>query len=220
MTMDRLETELQRLYGAPQGGGRVRAAVLELARPADWQTLARVWQGAQADLDLPPPAIAVNGRDGHQLWFSLAPSVEAAQATALLEALIAHYLHDVPPERIAMTPSAAPPVEVEAGRWSAFVAQDLASLFADEPWLDLPPGADAQAEMLSRLKSIQPEALERALERLSAAAVPPPAAVAAPAPAPDASDPRRFLLSVMNDPAVDLRLRIEAAKALLPLSPR
>ncbi|QJW84825.1 hypothetical protein HK414_17985 [Ramlibacter terrae] len=199
----------------------MRAAVLELARPARWDTLAAAWQGVQAELDLPPPAIAVNGRDGHQLWFSLAPSIEPAQATALLEALIARYLPEVPPDRIAMTPSAAPPTEVVAGRWSAFVAQDLASVFADEPRLDLPPSADAQADMLSRLKSIQPEALENALERLRAAAAP----ASAPAPAAAAAtageaDPRRFLLSVMNDPAVDLRLRIEAAKALLPSSHR
>ena len=227
MATDRLETELQRLYGAPQGGGRVRAAVLELARPARWETLAAAWQGVQADLDLPAPAIAVNGCDGHQLWFSLAPSVEPAQATALLDALIARYLAEVPPDRIAMTPSVAPPTEVAAGRWSAFVAPDLASVFADEPWLDMPPSADAQADMLARLKSIPPEALERARERLRAAAAPPvarvPAASAAggtaAAPAADA-DPRRFLLGVMNDPAVDLRLRIEAAKALLPSSQR
>jgi len=29
-------------------------------------------------------------------------------------------------------------------------------------------------------------------------------------------DPKGFLLGVMNDPAVELHLRIEAAKALLP----
>ena len=30
------------------------------------------------------------------------------------------------------------------------------------------------------------------------------------------TDPRRVLLSVMNDPALEMALRIEAAKALLP----
>ncbi len=34
----------------------------------------------------------------------------------------------------------------------------------------------------------------------------------------DGLDPRRFLLAVMNDPAAELRWRIEAAKALLPHS--
>ena len=32
-----------------------------------------------------------------------------------------------------------------------FVAPDLAALFADEPWLDLPPSSDAQADLLARL---------------------------------------------------------------------
>ncbi|HEY8356618.1 MAG TPA: hypothetical protein VIL30_04070 [Ramlibacter sp.] len=219
--MDRIETELQRLYGAPQGGGRVRAAVLELARPASWDALARVWHGAQAELDLPPAAIAVNGRDGHQLWFSLAPDIALSQATALLAGLRAHYLAEVPPERIADIPSSTPPTEVAPGRWSAFIAPDLAAVFADEAWLDMPPSPDQQAEMLSRLKPIQPEALERALDRLRPAAAPqPPVQAPAPAasPGPDGADARAFLLSVMNDPAVALALRIEAAKALLPIT--
>jgi hypothetical protein len=36
--------------------------VLELARPAEWPPLARVWQAVQAELGLPAPAIAVSGR--------------------------------------------------------------------------------------------------------------------------------------------------------------
>ncbi|MBQ0941796.1 hypothetical protein KAK07_00470 [Ideonella sp. 4Y16] len=42
-----------------------------------------------------------------------------------------------------------------------------------------------------------------------------PAAVPVAAAA-DTADPRAFLLPVMNDPAVPLALRIDAAKALLP----
>ena len=64
--MSRLPQEWQRLYAvsAPSTGdtasplladaqGRVRAAVVELARPADWAALSAVWQGVQADLGLP-----------------------------------------------------------------------------------------------------------------------------------------------------------------------
>ena len=54
---------------APPG---VRGLVLELARPAEWPPMARLWQGVQADLGWPAPAIVVNGVDGYQLWFSLA----------------------------------------------------------------------------------------------------------------------------------------------------
>jgi hypothetical protein len=188
--------------------------VLELARPASWDVLSRVWQGVQADLELPAPAIAVSGSDGYQLWFSLSESVPVAQAMAFLQSLCRRYLGDVKPERIVMQPAvdaSVPPIEVAPGFWSAFVASDLASLFTDEPWLDLPPGDDAQADLLSRLQSMKPGDFKRALGPASA---PTPPALA------DASvtglDPRRFLLQVMNDPATELHLRIEAAKALLP----
>jgi len=87
------------------------------------------------------------------------------------------------------------------------VAPDLAPVFAEEPWLDTPPGEEGQADLLARLQSIK------------SAALPGPAAAAAagatPAPATN-SDPKRFLLEVMNDASVPLALRIEAAKALLP----
>jgi hypothetical protein len=195
--------------------------VLELAGPPGWPDLARAWQGVQADLGLPAPAIAVSGRDGHQLWFSLAQPVPAAQALEFLAALRQRYLPDVEPGRVSMRPcGAAPPVEVASGQWSAFVAPDLAALFADEPWLDLPPSAEAQADLLSRLASTTPDDWRRALERLQ-----PPAPAAAergpdtkedPATPRPALDPRRFLLDVMSDPAMDMRWRIEAAKALLP----
>jgi hypothetical protein len=263
--MNRLQAELQRLYlshdperpdsaepGLAGPDGRGRAMVLELARPASWNALGKVWQGVQADLELPAPAIAVSGTDGYQLWFSLAQPVPAAQATDFIESLRQRYLGDVAPERVGMLPFAAaaapaqsdwvlPCVQRAPGRWSAFVTSDLAGLFEDEPWLDLPPSPDAQADLLSRLKSIEADDLKRASERLgsaspagssgstgsmaSAQAAPAPAVPARPAagrietrsaPAADSADPRRFLLGIMNDPAVELHLRMEAAKALLP----
>ncbi|NPC55320.1 hypothetical protein [Caenimonas soli] len=240
--MNRLQAELQRLYLSPDmereaadpeepglvgPGGRVRAMVLELARPASWDGLAKVWRGVQVDLELPAPSIAVSGIDGYQLWFSLSESVSVAQAIAFLDLLRRRYLGDIPQEHIGMKPSAdasapghaqhevLPPAQRAAGRWSAFVAPDLAALFADEPWLDLPPGADAQADLLSRLNSMKPADLKRALERLRPADTP-GSAQAPPAAATDSPDPRRFLLEIMNDRTIELHLRIEAAKALLP----
>jgi hypothetical protein len=257
--MNRLQAELQRLYhshdaqrealgpeepGLVGPGERVRALVLELARPASWDSLAKVWRGVQVDLELPAPSIAVSGIDGYQLWFSLSESISVAQATAFLESLRTHYLGDIAQERIGTKPSAEasapghaqhevlPPVQRAPGRWSAFVAPDLATLFADEPWLDFPPGPDAQADLLSRLASIKPADFKRALERLRPVDAPgstqaPPAIVGAPgsdpsqmhappAAAANSADPRRFLLEVMNDGTIELHLRIEAAKALLP----
>ena len=118
--MNRLQQELQRLYGLPAGAslgldldarglvdepGRVRAMVLELARPADWAALSAVWGGVQADLALPAPAIAVNGSDGCQLWFSLLEPVLVPQAAAFLDALRCRYLGDIAPVRVAMLPA-------------------------------------------------------------------------------------------------------------------
>ena len=242
--MNRLQAELQRLFffpGAPgEPGahaslagpdGTVRAMVLQLAGAGGWDALSAVWQGVQADLELPAPAIAVVG-DAYQLWFALAQPVPAQDAAAFLEGLRMRYLAGVLPARVTALPAAdgdatvsVPPREVATGCWSAFVAPDLASLFAEETWLDLPPSADAQADLLSRLQVAGAADFARARERL-AAGTPPDgssanAAQAAPQAAlPQHADARRFLLDVMNDPVVDLALRIEAAKALLPYSGR
>jgi len=250
--MSTLPAELDRLYlarGAEPGlvtpDGRVRALVLELARPADWTLLSTVWRGVQTDLELPAPAIAVSGIDAYQLWFSLAEPVSALQARAFLESLRLRYLSGVAPGRIAMMPSidAASPGKIQhallvpalqptTSQWSAFVAPDLAAIFSEEPWLDLPPNPDAQANVLSRLECIKPAVFQAALEQLR------PAMEAQTAPKTSQTDetnvstanrgikatslhgssldPKSFLLGVMNDQTVELHLRIEAAKALLP----
>lgn len=257
--MTRLQSELQRLYSLPalsgpqtiagelplvSPDGQVRAMVLALARPATWEAMGKVWRGVQAELELPAPAIAVNGVDGYQLWFSLSHAVPAAQARAFLDGLRRRYLGDIAAQRVMLRPSAqglghsvdvVPALVGNAGCWSAFVAPDLAAVFADEPWLDLEPSAEAQADLLSRLACIKPEAFSLALERLEAVA---DAAIAAPSDAqgeaaaspgifePGApratqvrhTDPRAFLLEVMNNDSIALPLRIEAAKALLPHS--
>lgn len=216
--LNRLQTELQRL------GLAGSALVLELTGPGAWSALAKVWQGVQADLQLPAPVIAVNGADGYQLWFALSQAAPAAQATAFLAALRGRYLADIAPERIRThTPPAVgvPPLEQSPGHWSAFVAPDLAAVFADDPCLDLAPGADAQADLLSRIQAIAPEDFERVLAGLapSACAANVPSGGEAVAPDRTQTDPRRFLEGVMNDPAVALALRIEAAKALLQRGP-
>jgi len=220
--VSRLQAELQRLYGGPEAGRSdpLRTIVLELARPASWVDIAKVWQGVQADLGLPAPAIAVSGSDAYQLWFSLEQRVSAAQAMSFVEALRKRYLADVEPRRVSLQPGCVfPAAEVAPGHWSAFVTPDLAALFADEPWLDLPPGADAQADLLSRVGSAKADAWQQALELLGPATAATTSSTERQAtePAPSADlEPRQFLLDVMNDRAIDMHLRIEAAKALLP----
>ncbi|MET0349402.1 MAG: hypothetical protein ABW067_06425 [Rhizobacter sp.] len=215
--MSRLDSQRQRLYGAG------RALVLSLGRPADWELVSRVWQGVQLDLELPAPAIAVSGTDAYQLWFSVASPVSREDALAFLDALRQRYWPDVKPVRVsAVAGDAVPavPTEVDAdGNWSAFVARDLAPVFADTPWLDIPPNDDGQAELLQGLGMITPELWAEARARLA------PVEAVSPAPAPavgigtaTTSDPHAFLLRVMNDPSAPLALRIDAAKALLPFT--
>ncbi len=242
--MTTLQSELRRLYlvgdtnspepegGGPKlitGDGRVRALVLELARPADWTALSAVWQGVQADLELPAPAIAVSGADGFQLWFSLAEPIGVAQAQVFLESLRLRYLGAIATARIGLMPSATqlvpvvPAEQYGTGLWSAFVAPDLAPIFSDSPWLDMCPSAEAQANVLARLKSIKPDAFQALLGRISPAdepAIEGPGSLPVTAPASQGKglNPKQFLQGVMNDPAMAMNLRIEAAKALLPYS--
>lgn len=261
--MNRLQSEFRRLYlpaaatcpdpqeataGLIGPDGRVRALVIELTDPADWEPLAPLWRGVQTELDLPAPAIAVSGGHGLQLWFSLAEAVDLASAQAFLQALRRHYLGALPERRLRLLPAMSGPIgavehaaplpalQPATGLWSAFVAPDLAPLFSDTPWLDVPPGDDGQANLLAALVSIRPAQFAAALARLQPAAAPATASptTAAPttaAPTPPAptpppgptagpvvvfDDPRDFLRAVMNDPGVALALRIEAARALLP----
>jgi hypothetical protein len=228
--MSRLQAELARLYASPHvdAQGQVRALVLEVAQPAGWEALSRAWQGVQAELELPAPAIAVSGVDGLQLWFSLAAPIAMARAHAFLESLRARYLDELPIARVRLWPDPAlparhaasvPALQPETGNWSAFVSPDLAAIFSDTPWLDIEPGDEGQAALLRGLRSTAPAAFEAAVAQLQAPAPAPATAPAAPAApvAPTTSEEaaRRFLLGVMNDEGVALALRIEAAKALL-----
>ncbi len=237
--MSRLQSQLRRLYLLPgddaslvNAAGQVRALVLELTRPADWEMLSAVWRGVQADLALPAPAIAVSGIDGLQLWFSLAEPVSATRAADFLAGLHARYLPEAAAGRLRAFPSAAQPgrhaalvpaPQGDAGNWSAFVAPDLAPVFADTPWLDIPPSSEGQADLLARLQSIAAAAFDAALSQLQSAASPTAAPIAPIAPIASSSpiavpdlDPRRFLQAVLNDETAPLALRVEAAKALLP----
>ncbi|MGC3985453.1 MAG: hypothetical protein QM777_12445 [Pseudorhodoferax sp.] len=228
--MSKLAFEWHRLFLVPSADGTApvlvgpqgtaRALVMELRRAPDWELLARVWQGVQAELDLPAPAIAVSGTDAMQLWFSLAEPITAAQGQAFLDGLRQRFLPEVDARRLRLLPTPdlqhaqpVPAAQADTGNWSAFVAPDLAPVFGDTPWLDIPPNEEGQASLLRGIAVIKKAAFEAAWQTLggSAPAVRPPA--------PDAGgDPVRFLRRVMDDESVPMGLRIEAAKALLPYS--
>ena len=244
--MNRLQTEMNRLYlgglvfaqadaqdlSLADARGRVRALVLEVVQPTGWDALSEVWHGVQMELELPAPGIAVSGRDGLQLWFSIETAIPASHAHEFLEALRLRFLAHVPAARVRLWPTPAQPpqhaalvpaLQAGTGNWSAFVAPDLASIFSETPWLDVEPGEEGQAALLRALQSMKPAAFEAALAGMRATARHAPAPVSAPTLAREAAaaaldgsdDPRRFLLHVMNDETVPLALRIEAAKALL-----
>jgi len=242
--MNPLQFELDRLYGLgasaaqgaapPAGRGErqrgTRALVLELTPPAGWGQLSSVWTGAQSDLGLPPPAIAVSGVDGLQLWFSLASPTSPSAGELFLQGLRARYLPALgsPLVRLiadtAQFPS-APPFEASPDHWSAFVAPDLASVFADTPWLDVPPNDEGQATLLRALEPIRPTAFEAALNQLGGVKEEPadsklsgPLEMRTLEQA--SANAERFLRRVMDDETVPLALRIEAAKALLGLAKR
>lgn len=231
--------------------GRVRAMAVDFARAADWEQAAELYREVQEDLDLPPPAVSVSGSGGYRLWFSLAEPVPREQARGFLHALRRRYLADLPPARVELCPgggelaSAAPgrlslvPARQEtSGKWSAFIDPALGSMFVEEPWLEMAPNPDRQADLLAGFASIPASDFERALTILQpdaeAAAGPTepsaggPGEVAGRPGTPSGrrrsrldvgshfSDPQSFLLAVMNDPAASAKQRIKAAKALLP----
>lgn len=241
--MNRLLTELDRLYGMGPGAAGVpaaqhaadaRAAVLAVVLPAGWEQLSPVWRGVQSDLELPAPAIAVSGGDALQLWFSFASPMPSSAAARFLRRLCEQYLPGVRSSQVrvfaeAAELPAAPCAEVGPQRWSAFVTHDLAAVFAETPWLDIPPSDEGQATILRALKPMPQVAFEAALSKLGAidvATPPEPVALAragstaAQGAGPRETDPARFLADVMNDGTAPLALRIEAARILLSTAHR
>jgi hypothetical protein len=260
IAMSRLHSEFARLFlpatdaaeqappaptpaGLLDAQGHTRALVLELAAPADWARLKAVWQGVQADLGLPAPAIAVSGTDGLQLWFSAPMPVAPADARRWLEALCRRYLGGLPPHRLRLYPrtepaaaagdaaphaAPVPALQADGATWSAFVAPDLVPLFEETPWLDSEPSEEGQAALLERVGVMKAGWFEAAV------AVETPQAVQAPAAGGGAAasvaaggldevgglmgarqEALAFLRRVVQDEAAPLALRVEAAKALL-----
>ncbi|HYE70338.1 MAG TPA: hypothetical protein VD932_02320 [Aquabacterium sp.] len=251
--MSRLRAEFARLFlpdptqpdatELVDAQGRTRALVLELAAPADWAPLQAVWQGVQADLGLPAPAIAVSGVDGLQLWFSAPGPVAVADAQRWLRGLCGRYLAGVAPHRVRVFPAveagaaaardavrhadAVPAAQVDGEKWSAFVASDLVPLFTDTPWLDIEPSEEGQAALLGRVGVMKAGWFEAVvgLDQVVGAGADAAAEITALVRSGDVStvegrtgwqaEAVAFLRRVMADEAAPLAVRVEAAKALL-----
>lgn len=222
--LDGGEAVALRLAGA---AGKGRTLVVAFERAADWAPAAELWLAVQNELDLPAPAVSVSGGKGYCVWFSLAEAVTPEEARAFLEGLRRRYLAALPAESLRLGPAerawvGLTPALVAPGKWSAFIDPELGAMFSDEPWLEMAPNPDRQADLLARLASIPGADFRHALGLLDAdsapsEAVPPPPPPAAGAPLQDGyGDPQAFLLAVMNDPSVSTRQRIAAARALMP----
>ena len=232
--LNRVTTELERLYGSPGwaprerglvgADGRVRAAVVEIASAGDWSLAARLCHSVQAELDLPAPAVSIAGGGGYRLWFSFSEALAVHQARSFLLGLCKLSLGEWQPDQLAFWPEQnglrqliLPPAQDKAsGNWSAFIDPALGSLFVDEPGLDMAPSEARQADLLAGVESIPRDAFERALVRLGVTAEAERLAPSTVTPGAAFTDPKTFLLAVMNDPTARLEHRIEAAKALLP----
>lgn len=147
-----------------------------------------------------------------------------------MESLRQRFLSDIAPERISMLPTETqhaqlvPALQQSTGLWSAFIAPDLAAIFADSPGLDVCPRVEAQANVLAHLESIKAPVFEAIFDQLVSDVERISATNQSSTPVVPLfnkhcdSDAKRFLNEVMNDQSVEMHLRIEAAKALLPYS--
>lgn len=229
--MDKLNGELQRLHFLPEQRVEAGQSALGLAfrRAADWESAALLWRAVQDELDLPAPAVSVDGQ-GYRLWFSLAEPVDDQQARRFLDGLQRRYLADLPASRLefGIAGNLPPSPLAEPERWAAFIDPGMGSMFTTEPWLDMAPNRNQQADLLAAFTSMKFAEFERALAQLKpigniAAADSGNSLPGVTAPMLDTlilagsyADPKSFLLAVMNAPNASAQQRIEAAKALLP----
>lgn len=220
--MERLDAVLQRLYGESVSGRGRRVLLLVFRRSCDWPGVAGVVRVVQEDLALPAPAVSVSGDSGFIVWFALDGTVSAEAGRAFLAALRQTALIDIAesdldllamPEQLPQIPACC----ANTGRWSAFIDPSMGSLFVDEAGLDFGPPPDRQADLLAGLACIDADSLQAALSKIAPPPNGPQLALTEMTPGlvGPYAEPEDFLRAVMNDPAVPLVFRIEAAKGLL-----
>ena len=206
----------------------MRSLVIEFTRTGDWPVLASFYESLQIDEELPAQAIAVTP-SGYQLWLSLANPVSVAEARKFLMHLQAKYLAALPAGRVVLLPDTAnavsklpviPNFDPESQKWAAFIDPGMGSMFIDEPGLDIAPNPERQADLMTSVKSISSQMFQRIVDEANDRTAPQPSCTARPVqdaafPSTSFTDPREFLLLVMNSSEAALTERIAAAKALL-----
>jgi hypothetical protein len=221
--------------------GLVRCFVISVENGCAWSQVAALYEGVQDELDLPAPAISVSVEEGYQIWFSLAEPVALQLAQEFMGSLIRHYLTETKATKLKLRPGMAndlksvpqvPAKQESSDRWSAYIDPTMGSMFVEETWLEMAPNLDKQAAMLAGLKSIGTEDFDQALktlqtirEKISSPEPHPPVEKAESAQrCPPTtlgigggfSNPKSFLLAVMNDSVASAEQRMAAAVALLP----
>jgi len=156
-----------------------------------WTLLCEVANALQTTFEFPAPAVSVSGSDGYGLWLSLATPVPAALAQEFVALLKLAYFPDV---KMAAEPATSlvllpPCLNLDTGKWAAFIHPGMGASFADDSGLEMAPPLSGQVGFLEGLQSIDDDQFGQALALLrgkhGAAAPPsPPAGVVAPGPAP------------------------------------
>ena len=197
------------------GDGGTRALLIEFGGAAGsagsphWDKVCEVARVLQTELGLPAPAVSISGGNAYGLWLSLETAVPAARAREFLRLLRLACFPDIDEAEIGLHPGGAEdgaidlsPVQLPpclhraTGRWAAFINPGMGAAFADEPGLEMPPPAAAQAAFLDGLHSIGITQFEQslaALEKSHGSSAPDgvPAPEPAPAPMPMPKRPSR-----------------------------
>lgn len=219
--------------------GDVLGLVISIERAADWSRAAICYQGLQEDLEFPSPGMSVSGRGGYQLWLPFSEAMPVSQVEKFVELVRLKYFSDLQPKYLRFCPVSGdgsvgfvPAIDDSTGRWSAFIDPTMGAMFMDEPGLELAPNMDRQADMLACLEPIDVDSFEQALSILQDMKAGEITAKASQAEfngglghgldstslnvSANYTDPKGFLLAVMNDSSISFGHRIDAAKALLP----
>lgn len=156
------------------GCGLTRALYLPFARlkgdqeDAHWQRLCLLANALQQDLDLPAPAVSIDGAHAFGLWLSFATPIPAEQAQQFGERLVATYLPDYPLASLslALSRQLPPSLNPASGKWAAFIHPGMGAAFMDDAGLDFAPPPSAQLAFLEPLAAITVEQLESAMAQL------------------------------------------------------
>ena len=152
--------------------------VKDAAEGEHWKQLCEAANTLQADHGFPAPAVSVTGL-GYCLWISLAAPVPNAQARQFVRRVRQAWLPASAARGEVKMPPLPPCLDVRSGHWAAFIHPGMGASFADEPWLEVPPPALAQAAFLESVQSVSAVCFADAFAALGPVEAPAPSAAPA-----------------------------------------